>query len=167
VRQQAAIERLARRVDANPVFEGALLLGSVASGGADEVSDVDVIVVVAEGRFDDGWAARAQLHGDEALAAFDDLDPAVAEIGGHKWLSRDLVFFDCLLGTPSSGLRLAGPVRVLTGPPDLADRLPRRPPHSRAELESYAEGRRVAGRTGGVEEAYHALKNAVRHGRMT
>jgi predicted nucleotidyltransferase len=164
VRQQPALERLARRIDAIPSLEGALLIGSVATGTADDLSDVDLIVVVREGRFEEAWAARAELHDDDALAAFDDVDPEVAEIGAHKWLSRDLVFFDCLLATPSSGARLAGASHVLAGPPDLAQRLPRRPPFSRADIERYAKERRAAARMGEIEDAYHALKNAVRRG---
>jgi predicted nucleotidyltransferase len=165
VRQDTAIAALARRVDASPWLVGALLIGSFATRDADELSDVDVIVVVVEGRFEQAWARRAELHAEDALSAFDDVDPDVPEIGAHKWLTRDLVFFDCLLATPSSGVRLADPARLLTGPADLAERLPRRPRFARADLEAYANARRAAGRTSPVEDAYHALKEAVRRAR--
>jgi hypothetical protein len=43
------------------VFEGAFLGGSLASGRADEYSDVDLAVVAAPGREDEAWELRADV----------------------------------------------------------------------------------------------------------
>jgi predicted nucleotidyltransferase len=167
LRQEAVLDRLRGRIEAEDALEGALLLGSFATGSADELSDVDVLVVVAERRFDEAWAVRGRLEGDEAIAAWDDLDPARAEIGGHKWLTHDLVLVECLLATPSSGVRLAEPYSVLAGDASLPDRLARRDTFTRAELQAYASTRAEAGRLHEVEAAYGRLVDAVRSGGST
>lgn len=162
LRQEPVLERLRRRVTAEDALEGALLLGSFATQSADALSDLDVLVVVAEGRFAESWAARERLEGDEAIAAWDDVDPDHAEIGGHKWLTRDLVLVECLLATPSSGVRLAEPYSVLAGDVSLPDRLRRRAEFTRAELREFAAARADAGRLNEVEAAYGRLVDAVR-----
>ncbi len=161
-RHERVVKRLLGAVAAAPTLEGAILLGSLARGVGDEVSDVDLIVVVRDGSFDEAWAAREALHGDDALAAWDDLEPGRPEIGGHKWLSRDLVLVECLLATPSSGVRIAEPFRVVSGAASLPERLVRRPPIERADLTAYAQEREQAGRVHEVERAYSELARAVR-----
>lgn len=165
LRQEGVIARLVQRVAAASALEGALLIGSFAAGTADDVSDVDVIVVVCEGQFDEAWNARQQIEGGEALAAWDGVDPKHAEIGGHKWLTRELVLVECLLATASSGVRLAEPFRVMAGDDALPGRLTRRPPIARVDLEAFARDLEAAGRVHDVERAYHALAEAVRAGR--
>jgi predicted nucleotidyltransferase len=162
LRQESELERLRRRIAAEDALEGALLLGSFATRSADALSDVDVLVVVADGRFGEAWAGRSRLEGDVALIAWDDLDPEHAEIGGHKWLTRDLVLVECLLGTPSSGVRLAEPYTILVGDASLPNRLERRPAFSRDELRDYASARADAGRLNEIEAAYGRLVDAVR-----
>ena len=66
-RQEAVIDRLTRRIETSGLLEGALLIGSLARGEGDEVSDVDLIVVVADGQFSQAWAARRALEGGEAV----------------------------------------------------------------------------------------------------
>jgi predicted nucleotidyltransferase len=161
-RQQKALDRLTRRIEATGSLEGAFVIGSLARGEGDELSDVDVFVVVAEGRFDDAWAARAELEGGEAIVAWDQLEPGRANVGARKWLARDLVLVECLLTTPTSGAKLAEPHRLLTGPSDLAERVPRKPPIPREELEEYAQAQREAGRTHPIQTAYDGLTRAVR-----
>ena len=162
LRQEPVLARLQRRIVAEDALEGALLLGSFATRSADTLSDVDVLVVVAEGRFDEAWAGRGRLEDGEAIAAWDDLDPDRAEIGGHKWLTDDLVLVECLLATPSSGVRLAEPYSVLAGAAALPDRLARRDPFTRTELQAYASTRAEAGRLHEIEAAYGRLVEAVR-----
>lgn len=161
-RQNAVIERLAERIASSLSLEGALLIGSFARGDGDEVSDVDVIVVVPEGGFAEAWASRGSLEGGEAVAAWDDVDPEHDEIGGHKWLTVDLVLVECLLATPSSGVRLSEPFALLTGDPGLPDKLMRREPFTRAELDEYAADRVDAGRTHAIEVAYSEFARTVR-----
>jgi hypothetical protein len=131
LRQLAVLERLAARVEASPSLEALLLLGPLAVGDGDELSDVDAIVVAAEGRFDEAWAARHELDGGEALVAWDDLERGRPEIGGRKWLTRGVVLVECVLATPSSGVRLADPFRLVVGDPTIPERLARRPPIER------------------------------------
>jgi hypothetical protein len=126
------------------------------------LSDVDVFVVVAEGRFEDAWAGRAELEGGEAIVAWDQLEAGREDVGARKWLTGDLVLVECLLTTPSSGAKLAEPHRLLTGPPDLVERVPRTPPIPPEELEEYAEAQREAGRTHPIQTAYDGLTRAVR-----
>jgi predicted nucleotidyltransferase len=163
LRQVAALERLAARVETSPALEALLLIGSLARDEGDELSDVDAIVVVAEGRFDEAWAARHELDGGEALVAWDDLERGRPEIGGRKWLTRDIVLVECLLATPSSGVRLADPFRLVVGDPTVPELLARRPPIERSELEAYVADREVEGRGfHEIEHAYAALTGAVR-----
>jgi predicted nucleotidyltransferase len=156
------VERLAERIDAAPELEAAFLLGSLARGDADDLSDVDLMVVVREGRFDEAWSQREALHGVDALAAWDDLDPERAEIGAHKWITRELVLVEVLLATASSGIRLADPFVVVAGDAAVADRVERRPPIAREELRQFADMRIETGRANEIETTYEALVNAVR-----
>jgi hypothetical protein len=165
LRQEAVIARIALTVEAMPALEGAILIGSFAAHTADHVSDVDVIAIVAEGQFDEAWDGRSDLERCDALVAWDAVDPQHPEIGGHKWLTQDIVLVDCLLATPSSGVRLAEPFRVLAGDASLADRLTRRQTIARAEVESFADELEAAGHVHDVERAYHALAKTIRAAR--
>jgi hypothetical protein len=165
LRQEPVLERLRRRIAAEDALEGALLIGSFATQSADTLSDLDVIVVVAEGRFAQAWAKRERLESGEAIAAWDDVDPDHAELGARMWLTRDLVLVECLLATPSSGVRLAEPHRVLVGDLSLPGRLQRKEAVTREEVRTFAAARAEAGRVNDVEDAYHRLVDAVRAAR--
>jgi hypothetical protein len=160
-RPDSVLDGLTERIGHDSDLAGALLLGSFATRTADELSDVDVLVVVREGRFDPAWAARSRLDGGEAIVAWDDVDPARAEIGGHKWLTRELVLLECLLATPSSGVRLAEPFSTLVGDASLPDLLERRAPIARDELEDFAQARADLGRAHPVETASEHLASTV------
>lgn len=153
LRQWPAIEGLCARIESSPDLAGALLLGSFARGSADSLSDVDLIVVARPGRFDRAWQARDRLRGPDAVAWFDDLVQPATELGGHKWMTTDLVFVECLIATATSGVRTTDDAVVIVGEAGLKDDLPKRPPIRRAEM------------TGGsweVERLYDALKDALR-----
>jgi predicted nucleotidyltransferase len=61
LRQWPALVYIAERVEASPLFVGLLLIGSFAAGRADDVSDIDLVAVVAQGRFAEAWADRREL----------------------------------------------------------------------------------------------------------
>jgi predicted nucleotidyltransferase len=162
MRQWAVVHDLVARIEARPeLFEGAILMGSLAVGGGDDLSDVDVVAVVREGRFADAWAARAELS-ESALYAWDHVEGDDREVKGHKWLTRDLVKVECLVATPSSGMRLAEPVAVVAGDPSLPDRFRRSGPIDRDELEAYARRQGELGIVHEVEVRYGELKAVLR-----
>jgi hypothetical protein len=151
-RQRGALDDVAATVDAAPHLTGAIVIGSLAGGEVDELSDVDLVVVVEDGAYEQAWQRRCDLHGD-VLFCWDVTGDAAAVVGAHKWLAADVVLVECLITEADGGCRLAPPHRVLVGPDDLASRLPPRPPIERREM------------TGGghpVEDAYDAFKQAVR-----
>jgi predicted nucleotidyltransferase len=162
VRQHGVVKRLAGRINATADLEAAILLGSLARGDADDLSDVDAFVIVREGRFDAAWSERHTLRGDEALASWDDVDPERHEIAAHKWITRDLVLVEVVLATASSGIRLADPFAVVAGDAAVAERIERRPPIERADLRAFADKRVATGRAHEIERAYESLVNAVR-----
>jgi len=145
---------LAERVAAAPELAGLLLLGSFARGEADSLSDVDFIVVVDPGNFDEAWKNRHYLHPDGS-ACWDYPRPNDREVAAHRWLTPDLVLFDGLLTTPS-GARVADPLVVLVGEAMLADRMtrfdPAAEPGEKIELNE-------------VEQLYGQLKLAARAAR--
>ena len=155
-RQWPTLERLIGRVEASPALGGMILVGSFARGEIDPLSDLDLVLVALEDRFEAAWAAREALHGGSALVAWDRRDPGFARAGAHKWLTRDLILVECLLTTVSSGVRLADPAVVVAGDPGLLERFPRRPPIGRAELEEHPLELHP------VERTYDAFKAAAR-----
>lgn len=81
---------------------------------------------------------------------------------GHKWLTRDLIKVECLIATPSSGMRLHEPVAVIAGDPSLPDRFARAGPIPRDQLEAYAQELRDTGAVHEVEARYGDLKALLR-----
>jgi nucleotidyltransferase-like protein len=155
-RQWPALERLRAHVEVSPALAGMILVGSFARGEVDPLSDLDVVLVAPDGGFAAAWAAREELHADAALVCWDQRDPGFSEAGAHKWVTRDLVLVECLLATPTSGVRLARPAAVVAGDAGLVERFPARPQISRDELAGEPE------RLHEVERAYDQLKAAVR-----
>jgi hypothetical protein len=136
-------------------------MGSLVDGRGDALSDIDVLAVVAEGWFARAWSARHELSAG-ALYAWDHVEGEDAEVKGHKWLTPDLVKVECLIATPSSGMRLAAPVAVVLGELDLPDRFTRRGQIPRDEVEAYAAELRETGLVDEVEARYGELKTALR-----
>jgi hypothetical protein len=153
-RQWPRIVDLAERVGAAPELAGLLLLGSFARGRADSWSDVDFIVVVEPGRFDEAWEKRHHLHPKD-VACWDYPRPDEREVAAHRWLTQDLVLFDGLIATPS-GTRIADPFVAVVGDVALADRMTRFDPaaESGGGIELHE-----------VERLYGELKLAARAGR--
>jgi hypothetical protein len=155
LRQWPRLIRLAESV-AEPPFLGLVLLGSFARGEADELSDVDFIVFVAEGRFAEGWERRHSLHPADA-ACWDYARPPDRDVAGHRWLTKDLVLFDGLIATPS-GTRAADPLHVLVGDEALQRQMVKREPISDAEREERKDEIMLHE----IEQLYGRLKLAFR-----
>jgi hypothetical protein len=64
LRQWPIIAHVSERVASMQEFDGLILVGSFAAGTADEISDVDFIVVVADGKFAEAWGRRAERDRD-------------------------------------------------------------------------------------------------------
>lgn len=97
-RRTAALRALAARVEVASDLLGLVLVGSVAAGRTDPLSDLDTILVAAPGTFDRVWDLRCRLHGPDIAACWDHLDADVPErCGAHKWIDDDLVLVDCLI----------------------------------------------------------------------
>ena len=151
LRQWPRIDDLAESVSGSPLLAGLLLLGSFARGDADWLSDVDFIVVVESGGFEEAWARRDDLHGDGVIC-WDYPRPGRREVAAHRWLTEDFVLFDGLIATVA-GTRIADPFVVLVGEPGLADRMGRFDPTAKGgnEIEPHE-----------IERLYGQLKLAAR-----
>ena len=155
-RQAAALADLLRRARQMPVVEAVILIGSLAAGAADGLSDVDAIVLVGDSAFAAAHRRRHALHADTVLTCWDHLADPAADVAAHKWIDESGVLVEVLLGTASGPLHVAEPARVVLGDPTVLARVRRRPPIPRSEM---------TGSTHPVEAAYDLLKEAVRRAR--
>ncbi len=135
-RHRVAVEEVLGATASDPMVLGVILLGSFAAGTADALSDLDLLLAVRDGGFGQVWKDRTGLHRDALLAW--DLSTGDRPVGAHKWLTNELVLVECLIAEPGSGVRLAEPFVRLSGPPDLPDRLTRREPIQRNEVDTAA-----------------------------
>lgn len=74
-------------------------------------------------------------------------------VGGHRWLTPDLILFESVISAPFGGGRLTEPYALFTGDSELVAAFPKRPPIERAEMVPDLHP---------VELAYEKLKSAVR-----
>jgi len=153
------------RVAEIPAVDGLLAIGSFAAGQPDELSDLDLVVVVPEGRFEEAWEQRASLQTPDALTWWDFRPYPDRDVGGHKFLTRDIVKVELLFSTPSGGAQLADPYAVLVGDDSLGERFPRLKPIPRQELQEYAQKLRDEGAMPKVESLYGDLMTAIRDAR--
>lgn len=151
-RQERLVELLRDAIAVAPGVDGALVIGSLAAGSADAVSDVDLFVCVTADEFTQAWTNRHRLHVTGSIAAWDHLSES--EIGAHCWVTPDVVLVEALFATPASGARLAPPWTTLVGSPDLAERFRRRPPIDRSEFDTI--------NAHPVDVAYNNLKTTLR-----
>jgi predicted nucleotidyltransferase len=167
-RQWPIIVGVSERVTAMPVFDGLLLLGSFARGTADEVSDVDLVAVVANGRFSEAWEQREELETPGVLLSWDVLDEGDVSVGSHKWVTRDVVKVECSIVDPArSDMQLAEPYAVIVGDPQVAARFPPMAPIPGDVLEAYAQKLRDGGLVPEVETRYGELREAIRKARLS
>lgn len=133
LRQWPTLEATLRRAADVDAIDGVIILGSFASGVADEFSDLDLVAVTVPGRFDQAWAARDHLA-EDVLVSWEERHGDTSLARWFKWLTRDLVKVECGIVDATSGERaLAEPFVVVLGDPSVADRFPR---ISRADLET-------------------------------
>jgi predicted nucleotidyltransferase len=124
-RQWPTLEGIVRRAREIDAIDGVIAIGSVATGDLDELSDVDVLAVVAPGAFEAVWAERHRLAG-ELLVTWRPRSQPRPQLEWMNWLTRDLVKVECGVVDPAAGGKaLAEPFAVLLGDPSLADRFPR------------------------------------------
>jgi hypothetical protein len=163
LRQWPLIVHAAETAASSPDADGLLLLGSFAAGRADQVSDVDLVVVVAAGRFDEAWARRAAFETQGTLFAWDVRRESNGAAGGHKWITQDIVKVECTLADAScSAMQLAEPYAVLVGDESVAARFPPLEPIPPDVLEAYAQELREQGLVPDVETQYGELRRALR-----
>lgn len=115
-----------------PGFRGAVLVGSLAKGEEDWLSDIDLLVFIEQGRFAEAWANRRALRSRFVLLCWDGVGSAHGP-RGHKWITPGLAMVDCLLGEPAQ-VRVADPFLQLAGSSDLLNELRRREPIERREM---------------------------------
>jgi Nucleotidyltransferase domain len=124
-RQWATLEETVRRASEIEALDGLIAIGSIARGDPDELSDIDLLAVVASGEFETAWAQRDRLAADP-LAAWEPRFVPRPQLKWTTWLTRDLVKVECGFVDPASGSKeLAEPFAVLLGDRSLADRFPR------------------------------------------
>jgi hypothetical protein len=129
-------------------------VGSFAARTADALSDLDLILVPPDDRFESAWAERHALHVTGALAAWDEHpEGTTAHSATHKWITSDVIYVESLIATVASGLRLTEPFVLLAGEPAVLERITHRPPISRTEMR--------AGHP--IDQAYHAFISAIRN----
>lgn len=156
LRQWPTLRALVEFAAATHLFRGVLLIGSFAAGTADEVSDLDLILITHDHGFTEAWARREQLHVTGALTAWDERSDG--QVGANKWVTRECILVECLIADLASGVKLAQPFVVVAGDTALPDLLEERRPILRREMK---EARHP------IERAYDQLKAAVRGARST
>lgn len=163
LRQWPLIEHVAARAATMPDLDGLLLLGSFASGRADQISDVDLVAVVANGRFDQAWAQRHEFETPGTLIAWDARLVSDGDAASHKWITHDIVKVECGFADASrSTMQLADPYAILVGDASVATRFPPLEPIPPEVLEAYAQELRDNGMVPDVETAYGELRRALR-----
>jgi hypothetical protein len=152
-RQLAALGALVGRAARIPGVEAVILVGSLAGGTADAMSDVDAIVIVDPSAFAAVHRLRHGLHADRVPACWDHPADQPPQVAAHKWIDESGVLVEVLLGTTSGSLSVAEPARVVFGDPAVLGRVRRRGRIARSEM---------TGSTHPVEAAYDLLKESVR-----
>jgi hypothetical protein len=155
-RQWSTLKQLINYARAAPAFSAAFVVGSFAAGTADALSDLDLILVPPDDRFESAWAERHALHVTGALAAWDERpEGTAAHSATHKWVTTDVIYVECLIATVAGGFRLADPFVQLAGDPWVLERIRHGPPIALTEMRASHP----------VDEAYHAFVTAVRNTR--
>jgi nucleotidyltransferase-like protein len=161
LRQWPTLAAIALQAENHASVDALLALGSLARGSADEASDLDLVVLVSQGRFDRVWADRDAFVPPRTFARWDQTDDVGQDEGVRKFITRDVVKVE-LVFTTGESFALAEPYAVLVGDPSVAGRFSLRPPITDEELKAYAHGRIASGAVPEVEIRYGELMRALR-----
>jgi predicted nucleotidyltransferase len=161
-RQWRVVLETVERAQQLPGFTAAILIGSFAAERADDLSDVDLVIAIADGSFADAWTRRNELHSDHTLFSWDVRPEPEREVGAHKWITRDLVLVEALLAAPAARARLADPHRILAGDATAVGGFNRTPPIERADLADYAAKLAREGHTPDAQLRYEELVRTLR-----
>jgi len=163
LRQWPLIAHAAKTAADIEELDGLLLLGSFSSGRADQISDVDLVAVVADGQFQAAWARRREFETPGTLFQWDVQIGSDGDAASHKWITQDIVKVECgFADATHSAMQLAEPYVVLVGDETVASRFPPLEPIPHDVLEAYAQELRDKGMVPEVETAYGELRRALR-----
>src|SRR6476469_4113446 len=95
LRQWPLIVHAAETAATIPCLDGLLLLGSFSCGRADQISDVDLVAVVADGKFDEAWDHRHVFETPGTLYRWDARVESDGDAASHKWITQDVVKVEC------------------------------------------------------------------------
>jgi hypothetical protein len=94
-----------------------------AAGGADALSDLDLVVVASPGGLEEAWDERHRLAGDPLLI-WEPHSNEGRQTRWLNWLTHDLVKVE--LGVAAPGSRdLAEPFKLVAGDPAVLESFPR------------------------------------------
>jgi hypothetical protein len=163
LRQWPLIVHAAETAATIPGLDGLLLLGSFSSGRADQISDVDLVAVVADGKFDEAWDQRHNFETPGTLYRWDVRIESDGDAASHKWITQDVIKVECGFADASrSAMQLAEPYAVLVGDESVATRFPPLEPIPDDVLEAYVQHLRDQGMVPEVETCYGELRRALR-----
>jgi predicted nucleotidyltransferase len=161
LRAWSELRRVVEGVESQPdAVAGALLIGSLARGEGDALSDVDLVAVTHEDGWQRAWQRRTRLS-EGALITFDRFEEGKNGVAGHSWLTPNLVKVECLVALPGS-TRLAGHAFVVAGDDRLLEAFEQRRPFTRQEVDDYASDLRKTGALSEIERAYGDLIQLLR-----
>lgn len=150
-----------------PGHRATITIGSFAAGTADDLSDIDLYVLIDDGAFTDAWEQRASLRPDGTLYWWDIRPDANREIGTHNWLTRDMVLVECALTTQKAHPRLSAPYRVVDGDQAAVESFIPREPIPRQELDDFNTRLEAAGHLPEVHQRYGDFIRALRAARTS
>jgi hypothetical protein len=148
-----------------PGHRATITIGSFAAGTADDLSDIDLYLLFADGAFIDAWDERASLRPDDALYWWDIRLHANREVGAHHWLTRDMVLVECAFTTGKAQPRLSEPYAVVDGDPAAAESFVHRERISRQELNDFNARLQADGYLPEVHQRYGEFVRALRAAR--
>jgi predicted nucleotidyltransferase len=133
--QARTLAALVRRLRRDPRIEAVILVGSLAAGQADALSDIDLLVMVRPSDFPAVWRTRRKLareavhvvHASEETGGRPD-------VGTYRVLTADRIAVELALFAKGSAFRLGTPYRLLFGKTSALEGMPRLPVRMRTRL---------------------------------
>jgi hypothetical protein len=163
LRHWRTVEFVAGVVAGSDLFDALIIVGSFAKNKADGASDLDLMIPVRSGGFQEAWDARATLQPPGTLYAWDVQPPSEVEWAARKFITSDIVKVEIGITDPDgSGARIAAPFVVLEGDSSSADRYRHVPAPTASDLEEAARQLKEVQLVPEVEQHYGALMAALR-----